>query len=384
MSDLQKPYSLHQRILKKGVFWYAQFRLPNGRWSTPKNTGQADRRKAEAWCIAHLSGGQLVERAGVSFQEYAENFFAWSGRWALRKRALGRSLSERHARERGDIVRNHLVPYFGVTKIAAINEPTIDDLRIHLYGKGLAAGTRNKILIALRTILQAAHDEKLIRIVPKIELVTPQEKRRGRLTADEARRLFSVPWADTRARLACLISATTGARLSEVQALRVQDIDLEAGIVHIRRAWDKRCRYIKETTKSKRSRVAPIPLPVLHEIQRHIETMPKGEELLIYSTKIPRKPAEDGVITGAFLRALAEIGIDDATRRERGICFHSFRYLANSLLVEAAVPTAKIHEVIGHADDRLTERYFRSEDHADVRAAITSALFQDDDGGPVH
>ncbi len=373
-----KPYSLHRRTLKKGVFFYAQFRLPDGKWTSPKNTGEKQEDKAIAWCLQYLNGGQVVQRDGVTFEEYAKDFFAWDGRWALNKRSLGKRLSQRHCLERADVTRNHLVSYFGKTRLTAINDIMIDSLRIKLYRDEYAPGTINKILMTLRTILKSAHRDKLIQSVPEIQMgADTPVRRRGRLTAEEARRLFAVQWTDRRAFVAALIAAAAGLRLSEIQALQTGDIDFDNALVHVRRGWDRRCRIIKDTTKSGRARRSPLPLQVLEEIKKLMAMMPKDEPCLFYSD-IPGKPVEEAVIVRGFRMALVEIGITAEIRQERGISFHSFRYLANSLLVEARIPTAKIHESNGHADDSLTERYFRSENQDDIRQAIESALFVPD------
>ncbi len=374
---LLKPFSIHPRTQKNGKsVYYAQFRLPNGKWSTAKSTRETSRARAEAWAIQYLNKGKIIRREEVAFEEYSRDFFSWEGKWALNKRSLGKRLSQRHCRERADLLKNHLLPRFQSIRLTAINEAMVDDLRIQLFKKGYSGSTQNKILLTLGTILKAAHKEALIQQVPPIQLVEVNEKRRGKLTVEEARRLFSIPWDDHRAFVACLIAATSGARLSEIQALRIKDIDFLRGKVSICRVWDYRIRIIKETTKSGKVREAPLPLQVLNEIQKLIDSAPRteNEELLFYS-RVKGKPCEANVFMKSFFKALLCIGISNSLRRGRCISFHSFRYLTNSVLVDAGVATVKIHEAIGHTEDRLTERYFRSDDQNDIRQAIENALF---------
>ena len=56
---------------------------------------------------------------------------------------------------------------------------------------------------------------------------------RGALTPQEAKKIFSAPWSDTRAYAGNLLAMTSGLRIGEVLALRRADIDPKQPVLHI-------------------------------------------------------------------------------------------------------------------------------------------------------
>ncbi len=72
-----KPYS----VFKRNRIYYAQFRLPDGRRSVAKSTGQTSRGAAERWCFEYLKTGNIVRRENVTLAEYSKDF-TWEGSWA--------------------------------------------------------------------------------------------------------------------------------------------------------------------------------------------------------------------------------------------------------------------------------------------------------------
>ena len=81
----------------------------------------------------------------------------------------------------------------------------------------------------------------------------------------------------------------------------------------------------------------------------------------------------------AFYNALEKIGIDEATRKEKGISFHSHRHFANSIMINARLPLQKIQATTGHLTDRMTELYYHvtSEGMEDV-TQLQDSLFLTD------
>jgi integrase len=146
------------------------------------------------------------------------------------------------------------------------------------------------------------------------------------------------------------ILATTGLRISEASGLRVGDIDLTAGMLHVRRqTYPGRGGLVTKKTKGRRTRPVPIIDPLRATLERLTEGRPSGARLVTG----PR----GGVITTATLRdatkwdaLVAKLGID-------GLVRHDLRHTALTWMADSGVPLHMLQRVAGHQDPAVTARY---------------------------
>lgn len=378
-----KNYSLHTRTTQKGKkIYYVQFRLPSGKWGTPRSTGESAKSRAEAWAIAYLNKGQNIINNNLTLREFAgTDFFIYGNEWEKNKHISGKKPpSPRWCMERSDMLRNHILPHLGDYRLTLITDEVITSFRNGLYmgkfGRKYSGSFINKILFALRDIMKTAYKKQLIQVIPEFELAGVNEKQRGRLTRSEASQIFAFKWNDDRAYIASLISAATGMRLSEIQGLKISDIKIDGSII-ICKMWDRRTRTIKLNTKNGKTRKVQLQKDILIKILNYITEHPykDSDSFLLYSDKSHKIPASDTILMRPFHHALEKIGITKNIREERGICFHSWRYFCNSILIESGIPAETVRELIGHcADGSMTQRYFRSENLENVLHAIETAL----------
>lgn len=139
----------------------------------------------------------------------------------------------------------------------------------------------------------------------------------------------------------CRVSLYAGLRLGEIFGLRVQHIDLEAGIIHVMDA----------KAGSRESVISPKLAPVL---ARHIAGKNAGDYVFTQA---------DGVtpmrtINQTYVRAVADLGfnegIEDARHR---VVFHTLRHTFASWLVQAGVPLYTVADLMGHSTLAMTKRY---------------------------
>jgi integrase len=62
-----------------------------------------------------------------------------------------------------------------------------------------------------------------------------------------------------------------GLRLGEPQALRVEDVDLPGGLIHVRRGWDQ-----YEGKQASKSRAGERRVPVVAVLRRELEPLSRG------------------------------------------------------------------------------------------------------------
>jgi integrase len=155
------------------------------------------------------------------------------------------------------------------------------------------------------------------------------------------------------------VLATTALRISEVSGLRVGDIDLERGLVHVeRQTYPGRGGLVAKATKGRRRRVVPIIDPLRPTLARLVVGREPDERLILG----PR----GGVITTATLRdatnwddIVAELGLE-------GLVRHGLRHTALTWMAEAGVELHMLQRVAGHQDPAVTSRYL----HPDTRAVL--------------
>ena len=70
----------------------------------------------------------------------------------------------------------------------------------------------------------------------------------------------------------------------------------------------------------------------------------------------------------SLYRALERMGISKQERKERNICFHSWRHFFNTSMRAGNISDAKTQAITGHSTLEMTERYthFTHEDLKEV------------------
>jgi integrase len=155
------------------------------------------------------------------------------------------------------------------------------------------------------------------------------------------------------------ILATTALRISEVSGLRVGDVDLDRGLLHVfRQTYPGRGGLVTKETKGRRRRTVPIIDPLRPTLERLTTGRAVADRLL----SGPR----GGVITTATLR--------DATNWDQlvreighpGLVRHGLRHTALTWMADAGVELHILQRVAGHQDPAVTSRYL----HPDVQAML--------------
>ena len=259
-SSQGKPFYLYRR----NRIYYCRFKLPNSRLSPAKSTGETSKGRAERWAVDYLQAGQIVHREKIKFNEYSKGFFSWDETWATDKRVRGLRISKRQCHNLTYLLNNHLLPRLGSMCLSHINRAVIRELRNDLFNEGYSGNTINKILYALRAILETAEDQALIQFIPKIDRAADNPKQKGILTIEEVKKLFSIQWISEPTHChpprnqfmgyaGNLLACSAGLRTGELQALTLSDIHLDESYIFVRRSWDKHFG-LNETTKTGRTR----------------------------------------------------------------------------------------------------------------------------------
>ena len=187
---------------------------------------------------------------------------------------------------------------------------------------------------------------------PKVEPFSPEEAR-AFLAAVHGHRLEAL----------FVTAIATGCRQGELFAMTWDDLDLEAGRLHVRhtltRARDTGAWELVEpkTARSRRS----LDLPAVartalaeHRVRQWEERLKAGplwqDHGFVFCTPLGR-PLDGPNITYALHRLLAHAGL-------RRVRFHDLRHAAASLLLAQGLQLREIMEVLGHSQIALTANLY--------------------------
>lgn len=172
-------------------------------------------------------------------------------------------------------------------------------------------------------------------------------------------------------RLQLRISAYTGMRMGEINALTVESVDLDKNIVHVTRTISRGENYkptLKEDTKTRKSKrdvpISQIALPYFQEALKNYNE--NKEHLLFYNHR------NDTYITTQQ--------VNDWTRRfckKNGIRFdgvHMLRHTFATNCARTGMDITILAEILGHEDTKITNKYYITINNEDKAKALEKVM----------
>lgn len=136
--------------------------------------------------------------------------------------------------------------------------------------------------------------------------------------------------------LAVALSYASGLRISEVQNLRVRDIDLEESVISIK------------GSKGKKDRITLFPEKLLCDFENFLDGK-KGDAFVFDSKRGGELTSRS--FQAVFQRALKKAGI------KKKATFHSLRHSFATHLLENGTDVRYVQELLGHSNIRTTQIY---------------------------
>lgn len=384
-----------------GIFYWRT--LPKGQW---KSTGA--RTEADAWRAvlekAGSPGNVLSVFPGITFGEYAKDFFIWDKCRRVAHRRLHRKrISPEHAAAQRSILVRYILgdpehkdnkgdpapidaDPLAALRMTAIDRAALDAFEMRLKNKlgivdesSKSCRVFNSVLIVLSTVFAWAIREKVCTDNPVGgELLSYEKRERDIFTTEELKRLFPDktsevgPWRNLRDKVAFLLAANGGLRRSELRAVTWGAIDFNLNLLTIRQAFkgggdrlgkpkSGKVRYVRLTEKTAR-----------HLQAWRLQTPFKNAEDYCF-TNAQGKPLGGQWWEMAFKAAMVSLGID---YRARNLVPHSTRHTLNSHLRAMKVPDFLIRESLGWNSEGVQESYSHLiAEHLEPIAAAAAELF---------
>lgn len=278
------------------------------------------------------------------------------------------------ARSYRDLVAKYLVPRLGRKKLGSL---TARDVRLFLAGlakDGIGDRTAQYAHATLRAALEDAVREELIprNVAKLVHAPRPAKKEREPLTVAEVRTLLKAVRGH-RVYALFVVFAVLGVRRSEALALRWEDVDLDQGVVRVRRSLQRvdGALTVLPTKTLRSTRVIPLPAMVVQALTEHrARQLRERDELgerwpdlgYVFTTPIGT-PIDPRNCTRVVQEQCAAAGLPP-------VRLHDFRHGCVSVLLALGVPPRTVMTIVGHSSLEMTMNVYGHVTLDDQRGAL--------------
>lgn len=245
-------------------------------------------------------------------------------------------------------------------------------------GHGLSPHTASKILTTMTRIFKSGIKSKFltcdpVSLIERVKTDSGEQNEAGKrlkdhgevtpdkvLTPEETKRVILAAKPGPY-RTIITTAIYTGARHSELLALRWSDVRFDAGAIEIGRslstahvrgeANQEKYRWFDPKTKSG-IREIPMPGELAATLKAWKEKCPAGSLGLVFPNPLGEPCHRSNILRFGLYPAITQAGI------EKDISMHSLRHTYASMLIALKRPITEVSRYLGHADVSITMRVY--------------------------
>ena len=325
--------------------WVGQIMLGGHRHSVYGKTAKEVRRKLRE-LAQQADLGVIPSPEKLTLRQFAERWLEDVVRHAVRPNTR---------RNYADLFRLYVLPALGDMKLREIQPAHIQGLYSDLLDRGLSSKTVRLVHAAIHKALAQATSWHL---VPRnvAELAEPPKLVRKEivaLSAEQARQLLEA-CRGSRWEALIALALGTGMRQSELLGLRWEDLDLDAGVVHVRRQLTRDGAY-SEPKSARGKRRLSLPQSVVEVLREHRRQQladrllvgPDWEDHGLVFCCWHGRPLNHRNVVRAFRSLLQKANLPH-------VPFHALRHTHATLLLSAGVHPKVVQERLGHSSIAMT------------------------------
>ncbi len=339
---------------RKGGGWMAQYVVytSDGRKRRTvygKTRAEVARKLAKA--ISNRADGLTFDAKNLTLGKYLDSWLKDSVQDTVR-------LTTYQGYER--IVRLHIKPTLETVKLDRLTPLHVRGLYRERLESGLAPRMVQLIHTTLHKALKQAVADDLIprNVTEAVKAPRPVSKEMQPLNPGQARALLGAARGE-RLEALYVLALTTGMRQGELLGLKWEDVDVEAGTLHVRRTLSTAMGEgfsfnPPKTAKSRRSiKVTQLALLALrrHRAAQLQERMKVAglwkDHDLVFTTGIGTPVSRADLITRSFKPLLRQADLPD-------VRFHDLRHTCATLLLGKGVHVKLVQELLGHSTIAVT------------------------------
>lgn len=307
----------------------------------------AHKADAEAWAAVkrrELDKPAKAQQQRVTFGDYAET-------WLQQRHVGGRPLKPRTREDYANILRAQLLPAFGAKRLDSITTQNVRDWYTHTLTNKATA--RSHAYGVLHAIMRTAFEDDLIDANPCRIRGAGSAKRATQTVIVTVEQLDVIVSAmPDSLKLMPLLGSWCALRFGEIVELRRSDIDLDSGVVRVRRAAVriKGTYEISDPKSNAGSRDVYVPDDLIPAIQRHLDThvAPGADALLFPNTT--GNHLQPSTFYRHWYKARHAAGRDD-------LRFHDLRHTGGTMAAHTGATLAELMQRLGHSTPTAALRY---------------------------
>ncbi len=357
--------------------WQVRLRLPDGRVKAfyGKTLREAQKKRNDARRL--IEQGRPLPNERITLADYLHRWLEQVVRPNLRATVYHRYVIN---------VEKHILPTLGNRRIAALQPSDFQALYATKQAENLAPRTIRQIHATARNALNVAVSWGLIPRNPAIGAVPPTapDDDYETLSPDDAMRMLAAVHGTS---LDCIVTLalTTGMRQGELLGLKWEDVDLEDGMIRVRRqvqrvpgeGWQETAPKSRKGIRS--IRLTQIGVAALRRQRERIAMMRNTASStwtdadLVHPNHAGR-PIERQNLLRQWKRFLANNGFDPTFH------FHNLRHSTATLLFRLGVPMKVVQQILGHSTISVTSDIYTSPvmEMQDVAMAALESLLSDE------
>lgn len=352
--------------------YQAHYTAPNGATVRAPATFAA-KIHAEAWLVDRRReidenrwnpGAAQRRRDRVTFEAYA-------GDWLATRQIAGRPIKARTRAHYAGILKRELLPAFGPRLLTAI---TPGDIR-NWHARTLVdkPTMRAHSYDLMKTIMASAIADELVDANPCRIRGAGSSKRVHKVRPASVTEIEVITHKmPARLQLAVICASWLAMRLGETLELRRGDVDVEAGVVRIRRGLVRVGGRLQIDTPKSAAGVRDVAIPphLLELFREHLleHTGAGADALMFPSSADPTRWLQSKSLYKEFRKARAAAGRDD-------LRWHDLRHSGAVLAAMSGASLAELMSRLGHSTPAAAMRYQHTAEGRDhVVAAAMSEL----------
>lgn len=314
--------------------------------------------KTRAEVAAKLAKAVSAREDGLVFDDEGLTVEGYLGRW-LKDRVRDTVRPSTYERN-GTLVRLHIAPALGTLKLKGLTPAHVRWFYREKLDSGLSGGTVHKMHVVLHKALgQAVRDGLIPRNVTEaVKVPRVGRKEITPLTAEETKRFIEAARGEDRFEALYVLAVTTGMRQGELLALKWDDVDLERGVLRVRRTITRLNGTFAlgepKTAKSRRSvKLTSLAVEALRaHLGRQLEEIDRTGSLyrdqgLVFATEAGTLVNPTNLRQRSFAKLLKRAKLPE-------IRFHDLRHTCATLLLVRNVNPKIVSEMLGHSSISIT------------------------------
>ncbi|MDL2231147.1 site-specific integrase [Porphyromonadaceae bacterium OttesenSCG-928-L07] len=252
------------------------------------------------------------------------------------------------------LIENHLLPNFGDR--LSIKESDVQEFVFKKLDEGLSQKTIKDILIVLKMILKYGVKNKLFEY-QQFDIQFPTERERFEIEvlskSNQKKIMNYIQEHFTFKNLGIYICLSAGIRIGEICALTWDDIDIETGIISIRKTIqriyviednDRRTELILDSPKTKNS-IRDIPMS--RDLLRMLKPIKKVVNSSFYLLTNDVKPTEPRTYRNYYKKLMKELDMPE-------LKFHGLRHSFATRCIESNCDYKTVSVILGHSNISTT------------------------------